>query len=114
MEVVFYEDRRGRKPAQQYLDGLEAAGELSMMAAFVRGAELLEEFGPAVRMPNARIINRRDRIYELRFGDHRIAYVEHGGCIVLLHGWRKRGQKLDTREEARALAHAADWRERNP
>ena len=73
------------------------------MAAFERLLRLLSEHGPALGMPMARLINRGARLYELRFGDHRCAYVEDGGAIVLLHAWRKRTQKLDTREEQRAL-----------
>ena len=54
-------------------------------------------------MPHDRIIDRRERLYELRFGNHRCAYAEVRGVVVLLHAWRKQTQKLDQREEATAL-----------
>ncbi len=114
MEVVFYEDRRGRQPAKNYLLGVYRAGERSVIASFEHGHDLLEQFGVTVSMPNARLINAKEGLYELRFGAYRIAYLEHDGRIVLLHGWRKQAQKLDAGEEARALRNAADWRARFP
>lgn len=114
MDVVFYEDRRGRQPARDYLLAVYRAGERSVIASFEHGHDLLEQFGAAVAMPNARMINRRERLFELRFGAHRIAYLEHAGRVVLLHGWRKQTRKLDAAEEERALRNAADWRERFP
>lgn len=62
-------------------------------------------------MPLARLINRREQMYELRFGDHRCAYVQHGDAVYLLHAWRKRTQQLDRREERRALRRLAELRE---
>lgn len=47
--------------------------------------------------------NRRERLWELRFGNQRYAYAVVDGDVVLLHAWRKRTQKLDTREEAVAV-----------
>ena len=73
------------------------------MAAFERLLRLLAAHGPAIGMPMARLIHRRARLYELRFGDHRCACVRDGGAIVLLHAWRKRTRTLDAREKRRAL-----------
>ena len=103
MRIEFWADRRGREPVREYTEAIAAAGERSQVAAFRRLLGLLSKHGPAIGMPMARLINRRERVYELRFGDHRCAYVEDGDAIVLLHAWRKRTQKLDRREERRAL-----------
>ena len=103
MRIEFWADRRGREPVREYIEAIAAAGERSQVAAFRRLLGLLSEHGPALGMPMARLINRRERLYELRFGDHRCAYVEDGQAIVLLHAWRKQTQNLDVREERRAL-----------
>ena len=62
-------------------------------------------------MPESRLIDPETRIFELRPGPHRIAYVEQRGVLVLLHAWRKRSQGLDRRELARAQANLNEWRE---
>ena len=104
MRIEFWADHRGHEPVRAYVEVIAAAGERSQVAAFERLVRLLSEHGPALGMPMARLINRRARVYELRFGDHRCAYVQHGDAIVLLHSWRKRTQRLDAREERRALS----------
>ena len=70
-----------------------------------RRSQILAE-GVPLGMPRDRIINRRARLYELRVGDHRIAYVHRNDVVYLLHAWRKQTQKLDRREEAVALRRA--------
>ncbi len=61
-------------------------------------------------MPYARIIDRRERIYELRPRAHRIAYAEHGGAIYLLHAWRKQTRGLDPQEADTARRRVLDLR----
>lgn len=99
--VVFYEDHRGC-PVAEYLAALGRAGETSALATFERRADLLAEHGVALGLPYSRIIDRQNRLFELRFGDHRAAYCERGEEIVLLNAWRKRSQKLDQRAANRA------------
>ena len=111
MDVEFWADARGQEPVREYIDAIEAAGEGSQVLTFRRLLGQLEEHGPDLRMPRSRMINRRDRLYELRFGDHRCAYAEDGDSIVLLHAWRKRTQRLDAREERRALSRLAQLHE---
>lgn len=113
MELLYYSDGRGREPAALYLEGLERAGELSALATFGRVAELLSKHGVAIGMPYVRLIDRRARIYELRFGDHRVAFIVVDGDVVLLNGWRKRSQRLDASEAATAARLAGEWRERS-
>ena len=112
-EVLNYEDRRGREPVDEYLAGLLRTGERTAAATLARHVALLEEHGANLGMPHARLIDRRLRLWELRPGDHRVAYAEHGDQIVLLHAWRKRSQKLDMRELRRARSTLADWMERH-
>ena len=105
--IEYWTDGRGREPVPEYIEALVGAGEWSPVATFERRVDLLAERGPAIGMPIARLINRRERLYELYFGDHRCAYVQIGDSIVLLHAWRKRTRKLDAREERRALSRLA-------
>jgi phage-related protein len=93
--VRYFRDARGDEPVGAYVDALARRGESVALATLLRHIELVAEFGTGLRLPNSRLIDRRERIYELRPGDHRIAYAEVGGEIVLLHAWRKRSQALD-------------------
>ncbi|MYB40636.1 MAG: hypothetical protein F4X76_00280 [Chloroflexi bacterium] len=112
-DVLNYEDRRGREPVDEYVVGLLRTGQRTAAATLARHVALLEEHGANLGMPHARLIDRRSRLWELRPGSHRVAYAEHGDHIVLLHAWRKRSQKLDTRELQQARSRLADWMERH-
>lgn len=112
MKVVHYRDRRGREPVSRYLLELRRHGEASAAAALLRMIDLLVEHGPPLGMPLDRLIDRRARVYELRPGDHRVAYAEAGGEVVLLHAWRKRTQQLDRQELGIAVARLDDWLDR--
>lgn len=89
---------------REYLAVLERQGDAGALVNYRRVRALMDESGPILGMPHTRMIERRRRVHEMRIGSHRIAYVESGGVVVLLHAWRKRSQKLDTTELAVALS----------
>ena len=103
MRVTLYEDDSGHEPVAEYLEELARSGQVGTVVAYRRARDLLERTGPLLGLPHSRLIDRRRRVYELRFGAHRVAYAFVGNDIVLLHAWRKHGQKLDVRELATAL-----------
>jgi phage-related protein len=111
-EVVNYSDPRGVEPVDEYVLRLRRTGEQKAYATLARLVGLLREQGTSLGMPWARLIDRRDRIYELRPGSHRVAFAEHAGAIVLLHAWRKQTRTLDSRELAVARNRLHDWRSR--
>jgi hypothetical protein len=110
VEVVFWRDHRGREPVAEYLTHLRTVGERSALSTFTRRVELLREHGPNLPMPFGRLIDGQQRLYEVRFGNHRAAYAEHHGVIVMLHAWRKRTQQLDESEAQRAQLRLDNWR----
>jgi phage-related protein len=112
-EVVYYETARGDEPVAAYVERLARSGGKRDIAAILDLIVELEERGSVLRMPDARIIDRNMRIFELRPRSHRIAYAEHAGRFVLLHAWRKQSQRLDRRALATAQRRLADWRERH-
>ena len=112
-EVVYYETARGDEPVAEYVERLGRSGSKRDVAAILDLIVELEDRGDALRMPDARIIDRITRIFELRPRSHRIAYARHAGYFVLLHAWRKQSQRLDRRALATAQRRLADWRERH-
>lgn len=98
LDLELYEDRRGREPVAEYIKELERRGRHAEIAAVFRYMELLRDAGPSLGMPYARLIDRIDRIYELRPGAHRVAFAIRDNSCLLLHAWRKRSQALDAAE----------------
>lgn len=82
--IVFYTDHRGRSPV------LEQAKIRNVL-------RLLEEFGLQLEMPHARHIE--GKLWELRPGGIRLFYfVYTEERFVILHGFRKKGQRTPERE----------------
>ncbi len=111
-ELELFEDRRGREPVAAYIQELERRGRHAEVAAILRHVELVREAGPSLGMPYSRMIDRRDRIFMLRPGPHRVAYAIRGSVCILLHAWRKRAQALDQAELEVARRRLDDWLER--
>ena len=101
--IEYWRDGRGREPVREYVSALRDAGEKAQVAVFERLLRLLAAQGPAIGMPMARLINRRERLYELRFGDHRCAYAQAGDAIVLLHGGASARESWTTEQSNGAL-----------
>jgi len=97
-QILFYEDRRGKSPALDFINELSAKDRAKVNIAF----NLLEEFGIQLGMPHAKRIE--GRLWELRPGDNRLFYFLHlERRFVILHGFRKQGMKTPEKEIATAL-----------
>ena len=99
VEVSYFEDDDGSEPVRDYIDAVEAAGDDAAVAAIFRDLHLLEttEARHLANLGIAELIDRANRIWELKPGAHRVAYVMIDGVIVVWHAWRKTGQKLSKR-----------------
>lgn len=90
MEVRFLDNA-----LEQFIGGLEKF----TIAKVLRTVDLLESFGPQLGMPHSKkIVNH---LFELRVRgkqEVRILYTFHNGCVVLLHGFVKKSQKIATKE----------------
>jgi plasmid stabilization system protein ParE len=102
VEIVYFADERGTEPVREYIDRLQATGEFRAVAMVVGLIDILADLGPMLRPPRSKLIDERQRICELRAGDHRVAYAFRGNKAVLLCAWRKQGQRLDRRHARRA------------
>ena len=84
-EVNYYEDARGRRPVEEFIDGLPA----KMRAKVFGRLELLEEHGPALGMPFSRHLD--DGIFE---AEDRAGKRHHAGPLLLR---RRRGDRAHPR-----------------
>jgi phage-related protein len=105
--VEFYQDARDGVPVLEFINELQKQEQ----AAVLRTIDLLQEFGPMLGMPHVRQVDKG--MWELRAGAGRVFYfAATGRRFILLHGYRKRGQKAPQREIDTAWRRWADWMER--
>lgn len=111
-QLELYQTEDGRIPLDEFFDGLEA----KLHAKVLRDIDLLEEFGTALTMPQARHLD--GELWELRtkFSSNisRIIYFTRSrGRIILLSGFVKKSQKTPQSEMDRAKRYMEDWKQRN-
>lgn len=111
MEVVYYEDNRGRQPACEFIDGFNP----KMKAKTLGRLLLLEEYGERLSMPFARHLE--DGIYELRIPQGSdITRLLHFFCIgdraIVTNRFVKKTQRTPRREIEKAKRYRDDWRMR--
>jgi len=110
--IRFYKDRDGCEPVSDWLDGLPSQ-ERAKIERFLR---LLCELGTKMPGEHARHLTGHGPLWELRPHPNRLLYVAHTGRqFIVLHGFRKKGQKTPRKHIERALSRWADFveRERN-
>lgn len=108
MEIKFYEDRTGRVPVKEFLDGLD----IKMRQKMLRSIQALQDMGISLRMPLSESLE--DGIFELRAKSgtniSRVMYFFIiGNRAVLTHGFIKKTQKTPRRELQRAKDIRADY-----
>ena len=110
-DVAIYQDSRGREAVAEYVQQLLRAGDRSAVATLERYIDLLRENGPGLGMPQDRLLDSKIGLYELRAGDHRIAYGEAGGALYLLEAWRKTSRRAPEQSVDRARRRLLQLRE---
>ena len=108
--VELWRDRRGESPVGEYIERAHRSGERSATARMNRCIDLLKENGPGLGMPQDRLLDGKVGLYELRAGNHRIAYGEAGGVLWLLEAWRKTAQLPPRNSVDRARRRLLDLR----
>jgi len=106
--LVSYRDARGRVPIDEYLDTLQIRDR----AHVLRKIELLEEYGPNLRMPHARHL--RGKVWELRIdmrpNSYQVLYAAAAGRkFVLLHCYAKKSERTPESEMETVERRLADY-----
>jgi len=103
LQIRRYTRASGRSPVDAYLDGLPLAERAEVFAIL----EDLRRYGLAAPLVSMRQI--RGKLWELRISRTRIFYVVVvGDTMVLLHAYKKQGQKAPTREIETASRRMAE------
>lgn len=110
-EIEFYDTEDGSTPVQEFLDSLEP----KMKAKVFRTIDLLEQNGPALRLPYSRPIG--DGIFELRTKQGsditRVLYFFFiGKRAILTNGFVKKTQKTPPAAIELARKYKTDYERR--
>lgn len=99
--IVFYETKRGERPAKDFIISLPEGAQGKVVAY----SQLLCEKGPLIMRKYGAYL--RDKIYELRpdFGklSPRILYFYKGKVIVFTHGFLKKTRAVPDNEIEKAI-----------
>ena len=109
--VEYYETEDGTRPAEAFI----LDQDKKMQAKIFMVLELLEEMGPALRLPYSE--NLQDGIFEVRAKQgsdiSRVLYFFFTGRkIILTNGFVKKSQKTPPGELERAKRYRADFERR--
>ncbi|ODS30612.1 MAG: hypothetical protein SCARUB_04272 [Candidatus Scalindua rubra] len=106
--IEYYEDHRGDKPVEAYIDSLPVEKQANIFRLF----DLLEEFGIQLGTPYLKHIE--GKIWEMRPGSERILYFTFTGRkFVLLNGFTKKTRKTPKKEIKIAQKRKKDYEEKN-
>lgn len=98
-ECYYYENERGDKPVKEFLLSLGVKTRAKFVDLYLR---LLEEYGPALRLPHGKKLQDSEGIYEVRFhgneGSIRVLYFFDGRAVVLTNGFIKKSNKTPVNE----------------
>jgi len=106
--IVFYTTARGESPVDDFLDGLSAKAS----AKADNFIDLLAREGHSLRRPYTDVLRGKIRELRIPYGtnQYRILYFFfRGDCIVLLHGFTKKTQKVPAKEFERAERYMQDF-----
>jgi phage-related protein len=93
-EVILFETKT-HQPVHKFISSLQE----ETVAKIIQEIDLLEEFGANIGMPHVKKINKY--LYELRIKDQeqvRLLFCQITNKIYILHGFKKKRQKILTKE----------------
>lgn len=98
MRVTFYTTTSGRSPVRDYISDLSKPERARLLEVLTQ----VEQYGfDAVRTQFRQI---EGKLWEIKVSAHRVFYVMvHREEMVLLHAYKKQGQKMPLREREVAV-----------
>lgn len=98
MKVIFYQTSSGRSPVLSYINSLQTPERARILAVLSD----IEQFGFAANRAGFRQID--GKLWEIKIAFSRIFYVViEREEMVLLHAYKKQGQKLPIKEREIAV-----------
>lgn len=105
-QVEFYFSERGELPAKEYFDSSEQLIKVKLLAL----VKYIAEHGKLFDETKFRPVNKKEKIYEFKPMQERFFnFFTEGQRIILTNAYRKKSQKVDSREIARAIRMKRDY-----
>ena len=99
-EIIFYEDKKGLCPVDEFLDTLLP----KVRAKVMKWLQMLEREGPNLPRPYADILSGKIRELRVVFGSnhYRFLYFFYGNKIIITHGFLKKTDQVPIHEIEKA------------
>lgn len=105
-QVEFYFSEQGRMPAREYFDSCEQLVKIKLLAL----VKYMAEEGRLFDETKFRLVDREEKIYEFKpMAERFFNFFSEGGKIIVTSAYRKKGQKVDSKELARAIHIKKDY-----
>ena len=105
-QVEFYFTGRGKLPAKEYFDSSERQVKIKLLAL----VKYIAENGRLFDETKFRLVDKNERIYEFKpLAERFFNFFYEGKKIIITNAYRKKGQKMDRKELARAMNLKKDY-----
>ena len=105
-QVEFYFTAHGELPAKKYFDSSERLIQIKLLAL----VKYIAEEGRLFDETKFRLVNKNEKIYEFKpMAERFFNFFTEGKRIIITNAYRKKGQKVDPRELAKAIKLKKDY-----
>ena len=105
-QVEFYFTQKGELPAKKYFDSAQRQVQVKLLAL----VKYMAQEGRIFDEAKFRLVDKKEKIYEFKpLAERFFNFFCEGKKIILTNAYRKKGQKVDKRELARAIALKRDY-----
>ena len=105
-QVEFYFSDRGELPAKEYFDSADKQIQVKLLAL----VKYLAEEGRLFDETKFRLVDKKEKMYEFKpMAERFFNFFYEGKKIIITNAYRKKGQKVDSRELARAINFKKDY-----
>ena len=108
-QVEFYFTQNGCLPAKEYFDSAQRQVQIKLLAL----VKYMAQEGRIFDEAKFRSVDKKEKIYEFKpLHERFFNFFCEGKRIILTNAYRKKGQKVDPRELARAINMKRDYESR--
>ena len=105
-QVEFYFNEKGELPAKEYFDAVDRQVKIKLLAL----VRYMAENGRLFDESKFRIVDKQEKIYEFKpMAERFFNFFYEGKKVILTNAYRKKGQKVNDRELARAINLKKDY-----
>ena len=105
-QVEFYYNEKGELSAKEYFDAADRQVKIKLLAL----AKYMAEYGRLFDETKFRIVDKQEKIFEFKpLAERFFNFFYEGKKIIITNAYRKKGQKVDKRELARAIVWKKDY-----